>query len=239
MMSKISASLILVLAISYVQADGHGYGHHGHHGHHYAHDRDAEPAAYDDYDSAYAPPDPAAAPSGYGSPPADDPAPGYGPPPKDDAPSYGPPADATSYDSPSYGGDKEIPDLTPLIIGLLFIVGLSLLFPWHVRIDSAVPQPAAGRKRRDADEYYEIARTDYIGRSFEIYDHLNAALEPVDRGCIEKITCEVGGLSYDAGLTSNPLLRIVSGFVPGTYGKYYKQFVYPDNCEKIQCGAFP
>lgn len=223
-----SASLILFLAISYVQADGHhGYGHHHHH--HYAHDRDAAPDY--EYDSAYAPPTPDNPTSGYGTPPdpADEIPSGYGPPDDDPKPSY------NALDGP-HGGD--IPDLTPIIIGLLFIVGLSLLFPWHVHIDTP-PVAPDGRKRRDANEYYEVARSDYVGRSFEIYDHLNAALEPVDRGCLEKITCELGGLSYDVGLTSNPLLGLAAGFLPGPYGKYYKHFVFPENCEKIQCSAFP
>ena len=44
-------------------------------------------------------------------------------------------------------------------------------------------------------------------RAIEIYDHLNAALEPVDKRCVEKIVCEVGALAGDVGLTQNPLLR--------------------------------
>ena len=44
-------------------------------------------------------------------------------------------------------------------------------------------------------------------RALEIYDHLNAALEPVDKNCVEKIICEVGALAGDVGLTQNPILR--------------------------------
>ena len=65
--------LVLFLAISYVQADLQGYGHHHGH-HHYPHDRDAS-ADPDDYetDAAYAPPTPNNPPSGYGPPPANPP----------------------------------------------------------------------------------------------------------------------------------------------------------------------
>ena len=51
------------------------------------------------------------------------------------------------------------------------------------------------------------SRTNFVGRSIEIYNHLNAALEPVDKNCVEKITCEVGSLARDAGLTQNAVFR--------------------------------
>jgi len=218
MMSKILVPLVLVLAISYVQADLQGYGHHHGH-HHYPHDRDAS-ADPDDYetDAAYAPPTPNNPPSGYGPPPANPPE--YASPPSD---TYG------------YGASDEValPDLTPIIIAMLAIFGLSLLFPTFTEVETN------GRKRRYANEYHEIARSDYVGRSFEIYNHLNAALQPVDRGCLEKITCEVGHLTYDVGLTSNPILGLVVEFLPGKYKTYSRQFVYPGNCELIECSAFP
>jgi hypothetical protein len=67
---------------------------------------------------------------------------------------------------------------------------------------------------------------------------LNEILEPVDRNCMEKITCEVGGLAYDAGITSSPILKLVAPFVPGKYGKYMKHFIYAENCQKIKCSAY-
>ena len=99
----------------------------GAHAHDHAH---AEPAA------AYGAPAPAAS---YGAPAA----------------SYGAPAPAASYDepepsygepAPTYGAEEAaLPDLTPIIIGILALVGLSLLFPTHVSVD-------AGRKKRSAAE---------------------------------------------------------------------------------------
>ena len=44
-------------------------------------------------------------------------------------------------------------------------------------------------------------------RALEIYNHLNAALEPVDKNCVEKIVCEAGALGKDVGLTQNPIVR--------------------------------
>ena len=88
---------------------------------------------------------------------------------------------------------EEEADLSPFIAMALVVLGLSLLFPEIVTINDV-------RRKRSAAE-------DFVGRSTEIYDHLNAALEPVDRGCMEKITCEAGILAADAGYTSNPVLR--------------------------------
>ena len=44
-------------------------------------------------------------------------------------------------------------------------------------------------------------------RALEIYNHLNAALEPVDKNCVKKIVCEAGALTKDVGLTQNPIVR--------------------------------
>ena len=35
------------------------------------------------------------------------------------------------------------------------------------------------------------------------------------------------------------LNRVVSTFVPGRYGKYIKQFVLAENCDEIECSAYP
>ena len=112
-------------------------------------------------------------------------------------PSYGAPE--TSYGEPvSYEEEGGSDIIVVVIVAILALVGLSLLFPTFVRIDDV------GRRKRDAEE---IARSDFMGRTAEIYDHLNEVLEPVDRRCVEKITCEVGTLSYDAGITSNPFFK--------------------------------
>jgi len=157
--------------------------------------------------------------SGYGAP-VDT----YGPP----EPHYEP--EPVSYEHHEvYEPEPELP-IAAIIVAILVLIGLSLLFPTNVRITQV------GRKKRHAEE---VARSDFVGRSIEIYDHLNEVLDPIDRQCIEKITCEVGGLAYDAGVTSHPFLKLVVPFVPTKYGKYVKHFVYAQNCHKIKCSAYP
>ena len=82
--------------------------------------------------------------SGYGAPTYNAPAASYSPPATYGAPStYDPPA--ASYSSPpSYGGGGDVVDLTPIIIGLLVLTGLSLLFPTAVTLTSV-------RRRRSVD----------------------------------------------------------------------------------------
>merc|ERR1712158_173866 len=80
----------------------------------------------------------APAPSdGYGEPAAS-----YGAP----AASYGEPAASYGEPAPAYGADEAaLPDLTPIIIGILALVGLSLLFPQFVNVD-------VKRRKRNAAE---------------------------------------------------------------------------------------
>ena len=141
--------------------------------------------------------------------PAPAPEPSYGAP----APSYGAPE--PSYEEPSYepvsyehnevyeeeGGFEIIAVIT---IAIISMIGRGLLFPLNVHIEPSDQNNLGGRKKRYAEE---IARSDFVGRTAEIYDHLNEILEPVDRNCIEKITCEVGSVAYDAGITSHPFLK--------------------------------
>ena len=81
----------------------------------------------------------------YGAPAAsyDAPAASYGEP----APSYGEPA-------PSYGAaEADLPDLTPIIIGILALVGLSLLFPTFVSVSSRKKRSAAEGKTNLRKEF--------------------------------------------------------------------------------------
>ena len=85
--------------------------------------------------------------SGYGAPAQsyEEPAASYGAP----APSYGAPATGYGAPSDSYGvsyqEEEALPDLTPIIIGILVLTGLSLLFPTFVSLSSV-------RRKRDADD---------------------------------------------------------------------------------------
>ena len=78
----------------------------------------------------------------YGAPPAayEAPAAEYGAP----AATYEQPADSYGV---SYGGYEEetLPDLTPIIVGILVLTGLSLLFPTFVSLTSV-------RRKRHAED---------------------------------------------------------------------------------------
>ena len=79
---------------------------------------------------------------GYGAPPAayEAPAAEYGAP----ATTYEQPADSYGV---SYGGYEEetLPDLTPIIVGILVLTGLSLLFPTFVSLTTV-------RRKRHAED---------------------------------------------------------------------------------------
>ena len=88
--------------------------------------------------------------SGYGAPEQsyEEPAASYGAP----APSYGAPATGYGAPSDSYGvsyhEEEALPDLTPIIVGILVLTGLSLLFPTFVQLDNVNGR----RKRRHAED---------------------------------------------------------------------------------------
>ena len=107
----------------------------GAHGHDHGH---AAPAPSDGYG------EPAAS---YGAPAAS-----YGAPAasySEPASSYGEPAASYGEPAPAYGADEAaLPDLTPIIIGILALVGLSLLFPQFVNVDvSSRRKRSAGKNR--------------------------------------------------------------------------------------------
>jgi hypothetical protein len=116
-----------------------------------------------------------------------------------------------------------LPDLTPIIIGILALIGLSLLFPTFVDIDR--------RKKRDVDGgvYSDVAE-----RVNEIYNSVITSEQ-----CMERIACELGGLASDVGLKESPMAKMADLFVTAKYKPYYKQFKSGQNCEKIKCGSLP
>ncbi len=85
--------------------------------------------------------------SGYGAPAQsyEEPAASYGAP----AASYGAPATGYGAPSDSYGvsyqEEEALPDLTPIIVGILVLTGLSLLFPTFVSLNSV-------RRKRHAED---------------------------------------------------------------------------------------
>jgi hypothetical protein len=169
--------------------------------------------------------DHAAAPSNsYGAPAAE-----YGAP----AAEYGAPAQeygAPSYEEPSYAPAYEaeaeaLPDLTPIIVGILVLTGLSLLFPTFVSLSSV------RRKRHAEDDVNPM--TDVVERVNDIYSSVVQSEE-----CMERIACEIGGLAADVGLKQSPAVQLAAGFVPSKYKSYYKQFASGKDCQKIKCGTF-
>merc|ERR1711902_450310 len=121
---------------------------------------------------------------GYGAPAPSysAPEPSYGAP----APEYGAPADSYGV---SYGGYEEetLPDLTPIIVGILVLTGLSLLFPTFVSLTTV------RRKRHAEDDVNPMS--DVVGRVNDIYSAVVQSEE-----CMERIACEIGGLAADVGL---------------------------------------
>ena len=110
--------------------------------------------ADDSYGSPLAPAYGAPAAS-YGAPAASygAPAPSYSAP----APAYGAPAEEysaspdTSYNAPSYGAGEAELDLTPIIIGILVLTGLSLLFPTYVSLSTVRRKRSAGTQGKLQD----------------------------------------------------------------------------------------
>merc|ERR1712226_289939 len=150
------------------------------------------------------------------------PADGYAEP----AATYGEPAPSYGEPAPSYGAaEADLPDLTPIIIGILALVGLSLLFPTFVSVSA--------RKKRSAAEDAN-PMTDVVERVNEIYNSVITSEQ-----CMERIACELGGLASDVGLKESPMAKMADLFVTAKYKPYYKQFKSGQNCEKIKCGSLP
>merc|ERR1712117_231423 len=155
----------------------------------------------------------------------EEPAASYGAP----AASYGAPETGYGAPSDSYGvsyqEEEALPDLTPIIVGILVLTGLSLLFPTFVSLSSV------RRKRHAEDDVNPM--TDVVERVNDIYSSVVASEE-----CMERIACEIGGLAADVGLTQSPSVKLAGAFVPSKYKNYYKQFASGKDCQKIKCGTF-
>jgi hypothetical protein len=185
------------------------------------------------HDHAHAAPAPvssgyAAPAASYGAPAASygAPAPSYGAP----APSYEEPAPAYGAPAPSYGApvayEEEqpgfFPDVTFIIVGILIVIGLSLLFPTYVSLTTV-------RRKRDVAEEVN-PMYNLVERVNDIY---NSVLQ--SETCMERIACEVGGLAGDMGIRETA--RLADPFVSGKYKNMFKQFHSGTNCQKIKCGS--
>lgn len=149
------------------------------------------------------------------------------------AEAYAAPAETYGAPAPSYSSAEastSVPDLTPIIIGILVLTGLSLLFPTYVTLTSV-------RRKRSVDgvegtEEEAGGLSNVIERVQDIY---MAVLESEE--CMERVACEVGGLAEDAGLPKT-VFHLAEPYVPKKYNKFVKKFNTPKDCHKIKCGNF-
>lgn len=162
--------------------------------------------------------DSGASASGYGAPAAS-----YGAP----EPSYEEPAQEYAA-APSYGAaEAAVPDLTPIIIGILVLTGLSLLFPTYVTLTSV------RRKRSAEGTQDESPMSNMVERVQDMY---MAVLQSEE--CLERVACEVGGLAEDAGI-SKSLTKASESFLPKKYSKMMNKFNHGKDCSKNnKCGLF-
>ena len=130
------ATLTSTLAISLEKRDGE-HAHEREHAHEHEHtDYHVPSGGYEapSHQSSYDPP--AASYSSY-----DTPSTSYG------EPSY----EQSSYETSSY---NPLPDITPIIVGILALLGLSLLFPNNVRIDNVRRKRSSGEGKRVKSRNY-------------------------------------------------------------------------------------
>jgi hypothetical protein len=159
--------------------------------------------------------------SGYGAP-----EPSYGAP----EPAYEEPAVEYAAAAPSYAA-AAAPDLTPIIIGILVLTGLSLLFPTYVSLTAN-----AGRRKRSAEGQGTRDASPLANMVERVQDMYSAILQSEE--CIERVACEVGGLASDAGI-SKSLTKAAEGFVPKKFNKMMKNFNHGKDCSKNnKCGVF-
>lgn len=196
----------------------------GAHGHDHAHAAAPAPVVSSGYSAPAA--SYSAPASSYGAPAASygAPAPSYGAPApsyEEPAPSYG----APSYGAPSYEVEEQpgfFPDVTFIIVGILIVIGLSLLFPTYVSLTTV------RRKRDIAEEINPMSNM--VERVTDIY---NSVIQ--SESCMERIACEIGGLSADMGIRETA--RLAEPFIPMKHKSTFKQFTSGSDCQKIKCGT--
>jgi len=151
---------------------------------------------------------------------------GYAAPSGYEQPSYESGYGAPSGYSSGYGVADEGGefDLRFLMIPILLIAGLALLFPSVTQVQI--------RKKRSEDE---VSGNSLMDRVQDIF------LSVVQSGeCMERISCEVGGILSDSSLSDNALTA-AEAFVPAKYKKFLRHFNDGNNgndCHNIKCGTF-
>jgi len=143
---------------------------------------------------------------------------------------YGAPEAAYEEPAAEYGaapptyGVTAAPDLTPIIIGILVLTGLSLLFPTYVTLESVRRRRSAGASQDSSSNLVERVQDIYL-----------AVVESEE--CMERVACEVGGIAAEAGINKG-MFKLAETYVPKKYQKMMKNFTASKDCHKIKCGAF-
>ena len=132
-------------------------------------------------------------------------------------PSYGASESSVTYEEEAF----DYIDYLPIIVGVILITGFSLIFPSVLEIEDV-------RKKRNSEDGAVNSMTDFVN---EIV---------TSQECMERIACEIGGLTANLGMTPSPQspVRLALEFINYTNKNYYKQFKSGKNCQKIKCGAF-
>jgi len=168
-------------------------------------------------EQSYATPD-----AGYGAPD-----PGYGTPEV-----YSDYSSGTGYVEPadSYGVAAAADSgLSAILIPLLIAAALFLLIPGTRTVCVGGGQPPCKKKRSADDE----PAANMIERVQNIY---MSVLESEE--CIERIYCEIGGLTEDFGY-SKKMTKSLEMFAPKKYAKMMKTFNHGKDCKKNhKCGYF-
>jgi hypothetical protein len=121
-------------------------------------------------------------------------------------------------------------DMTMLIVPFIALLGLFLLFPTYITLDTV------RRKRSVVEEEDDVMSSGLVANMVDrIQDIYGSVIESEE--CLERIACQIGGLARDAGLSSSMSTGALL-MAPTKYRKYAKQFAKPQNCEKIKCHAF-
>jgi hypothetical protein len=168
-------------------------------------------------EQSYATPD-----AGYGAPD-----PGYGTPEV-----YSDYSSGTGYVEPadSYGVAAAADSgLSAILIPLLIAAALFLLIPGTRQVCVGGGAPPCKKKRSADDE----PAANMIERVQNIY---MSVLESEE--CIERIYCEIGGLTEDFGY-SKKMTKSLEMFAPKKYAKMMKTFNHGKDCKKNhKCGYF-
>jgi len=178
----------------------------------------APDAGYGAPEQSYATPD-----AGYGAPD-----PGYGAPSE----GYADYSSGTGYVEPadSYGVAAAADSgLSAILIPLLIAAALFLLIPGVREVCVGGAAPPCKKKRSADDE----PASNMIERVQNIY---MSVLESEE--CIERIYCEVGGLTEDFGY-SKKITKSLEMFAPKKYTQMMKTFNHGKDCKKNhKCGYF-